>query len=142
MAQLTDMIPVAGNLGLALVKSPNGEARLWTFAGTRANRCIARNIALPTEVKRIDALGLDLSRPCDLAELMIACKGGGFGALELEELGKPIKFYGCLPPMLVARIVRERQFEDVDFSIGACVKIDPPKIEQTDIALAKHRDGR
>lgn len=115
MAQLIDQIPVAGNSGLALVKLPNGEARLWTFAGTRANRCIARNMVPGIEVKRVDALGLDVNRPFDLAELAIVCTVGEFAALELEELTKLIKFVDCLPPRLAMQIVRERQFEEVDF---------------------------
>ena len=112
LAQLRDAIPAGGDTPFALTKTITGGARLWTFAGNKANRCIARNILAPCEVKRVDALGLDLDRMIDLAQFTGAMEVGKFGELELQQLAKGMKFADCLPSVLIEEIVRYRQFEE------------------------------
>lgn len=98
---------------LVITKSESGGARLWTFGGTRANRTIAKQIQSVAEVRRIDALGLDLKAPVDLkalnADFLVA--NLEFSPDEIKERAKPIKFADCLPATLLVQIIRMRQFE-------------------------------
>lgn len=112
--QLIEDVPDTGNNGaLSVTKTDSGVSRLWTFSGTRANRTIAKQIQSLVEVKRIDAIGIDLKTPIDPSELSdeLLSTEIQFSSDEVEDLSKPIKFSGCLPPSLLLQIVRMRQFE-------------------------------
>jgi ATP-dependent Lhr-like helicase len=112
--EIREFIPDTCSALVQLIqKSEPGGARLWTFGGTRANRTVAKQIRSVVEVKRIDALGIDLKTPLDSkamsADLLIS--GLEFLADEIKERAKPIKFSACLPEPLLVRIIRRRQFE-------------------------------
>ncbi len=98
-----------------------GGARLWTFGGTRANRTIAKQIQSPDEVRRIDALGLDLKTPIDPSELNsgLVVADLQFSMEEIKERAKPIKFSECLPTAVLIQIIRMRQFEQPSSPAGA-----------------------
>lgn len=102
-----------GNSLLSFTQNDTGGVRLWTFCGTRANRSIAKLIGAFAEVRRIDALGLDLKQPIDSAAISSELLDAQleFSTDEVAECAKPIKFSECLPVSLLARIVSARQFE-------------------------------
>lgn len=111
---IAQFIPNLGtNTLVSLSKEESGIVRLWTFAGTRANRTIAKQVQSITEVKRIDALGLDLRWGIDTTEVNfdLAVKDLPFSAEEVTECAKPIKFSDCIPATLLLEIIRLRQFE-------------------------------
>ena len=117
LEEVIETIPEAGKTAvLVSERNESSTARLWTFAGTRANRTIAKHIHSVAEVRRLDALGLDLKTPVDakllnadfpVSELL-------FSADEIKERAKPIKFAACLPDALLVEIIRMRQFEQAE----------------------------
>lgn len=112
--EIIEQIPNSGGvLAWSMAKNESGGARLWTFGGTRANRTIAKQIQSMTEVRRIDALGLDLKISIDLSELNsdFSVSDLQFSTGEVKERAKPIKFSDCLPAILLVQIIRMRQFE-------------------------------
>lgn len=112
--QIIEEVPDLGNSGaLSITWNDSGAARLWTFAGTRANRTIAKQIESLVEVRRVDAIGVDLKTPIDPSALSAALLAAEiqFTADEIRDLVKPIKFSDCLPERLLVEIVRRRQFE-------------------------------
>lgn len=111
--EIMEGVPDAGiNGALAITRNDSGATRLWTFDGTRANRTIARQIQTLVEVRRIDAIGIDLKKPVDPSELSpdLFASEFGFTSDEVKELAKPIKFSECLPLNLLVQIIRARQF--------------------------------
>ena len=112
--EIVEHFPDAGGTsGLAITRNESGGVRLWTFGGTRANRTIAKQIQSVAEVRRIDALGLDLKTPIDPkvlnSEFLVSDLQ--FSTDEVKERSKPIKFSDCLPGTLLVQIIRMRQFE-------------------------------
>jgi hypothetical protein len=99
--------------GKPLTNEQPGAVRLWSFGGTRANRTIAKQINGLTEVKRIDALGLDLRWSIDTSEVNfeLAIKDIAFSADEVTDFAKAVKFSDCLPEDLLLEIIQMRQFE-------------------------------
>ena len=81
--------------------------------GTRANRTIAKQIQSVIAVKRIDALGLDLTTVIDTKVLTTAFLAADpqFSIDEIRERSKSIKFADCLPDSFLARVILLRQFE-------------------------------
>lgn len=114
LVEVIETIPEAGNAAVLVIeKNESSAARLWTFGGTRANRTIAKQIHSVAEVRRIDALGLDLKTSVDpkvlSADFLVADLQ--FSSDEIKERAKPIKFADCLPNALLVQIIRMRQFE-------------------------------
>ena len=109
---IEDLPDTGNNLSMAITRNDAGGARLWTFGGTRTNRSIAKQIQSLVEVKRVDAIGLDLKTPIDLRELSadLLATELQFSAEEIKDLSKPIKFSECLPGSLLLQIIRMRQF--------------------------------
>ena len=97
---------------LAITRTDTGAGRLWTFAGTCANRTIAKQIQSLVEVRRLDAIGLDLKTPIDPTDLSPALLAAEiqFSTDEIKDLAKSVKFSECLPTPLLVEIVRMRQF--------------------------------
>ena len=117
--QVIEDIPNTGDASvLTITRNESCGARLWTFGGTRANRTIARQIQSLTEVRRIDAIGLDLKSPIDPSELgtELLATELQFSPDEVKDLAKPIKFSECLPAPLLVQIIQMRQFELPDIS--------------------------
>ncbi len=97
---------------ISITRNDSGGARLWTFAGTRANRTIAKQIQSLVDVRRITAIGLDLKTPIDLERLSadVLTSETEFSEGEIRDLAKPVKFSECVPHNLLTQIVRMRQF--------------------------------
>lgn len=114
LEQIAQFIPDLGaNTVVSLTQEQSGAVRLWSFAGTRANRTIAKQVQCTTEVKRIDALGLDLRWGIDTTKVNfdLAVEDLPFSADEVTDCAKPIKFSDCVPATLLLEIIRLRQFE-------------------------------
>jgi ATP-dependent Lhr-like helicase len=112
--QIAKFIPDLGaDTFVSLVQEQSGAVRLWSFAGTRANRTIAKQVQCTTEIKRIDALGLDLRWGIDTTEVNfdLAVEDLPFSVDEVKDCAKPIKFSNCVPATLLLEIIRLRQFE-------------------------------
>jgi ATP-dependent Lhr-like helicase len=111
--QIIEEVPGTVSIGtLVVTRTEAGAARLWTFAGTRANRTIGKQIQALVEVRRIDAIGLDLKNPIDPSELSAGILEAEihFSSDEIKDLAKPIKFSECLPETVLIEIIRKRQF--------------------------------
>lgn len=111
--QILEDVPDTGSSGaLAITRNDSSAARLWTFAGTRVNRTIAKQIQSLVEVRRVDAIGVDLKTPIDPSALSaeLLATQIQFTADEVKDLAKPIKFSECLPAHLLLEIIRTRQF--------------------------------
>ena len=111
--QVIENLPDTGNnRSMAITRNDAGGARLWTFGGTRANRSIAKQIQSLVEVRRVDAIGLDLKTPIDPSELSadLLATELQFSTTEIKDLAKSIKFSQCLPASLLLQIVGMRQF--------------------------------
>ena len=109
---IEDLPDTGNNLSMAITRNDAGGARLWTFGGTRANRSIAKQMQSLVEVRRVDAIGLDLKTPIAPSELSadLLATELQFSAEEIKDLSKPIKFSECLPGSLLLQIIRMRQF--------------------------------
>lgn len=111
--QIIEDVPDMANCNaLSITRSDSGAARLWTFAGTRANRTVAKQIQSLVEVRRVDAIGLDLKTlidPSALSAELLATEIQ-FTEAEVKDLAKPIKFSECLPKHLLVQIIQTRQF--------------------------------
>lgn len=111
--QILEEVPDTGSVGtLAVTSNETGAAQLWTFAGTRANRTLAKQIQSLVEVRRIDAIGLDLKNPIDPIQLSAGILEADiqFSADEIKDLAKAVKFSECLPVTFLIEIIRKRQF--------------------------------
>jgi len=99
---------------LTLSRNDSGGARLWTFAGTRANRTIAKQLQTMLEVRRVDAIGIELKTPIDLALLstQVLASPLVFSDGEVRDLAKSVKFSECLPQALLVQIIGARQFSE------------------------------
>lgn len=77
------------------------------------NRTTAKQIQSMVEVRRIDAVGLDLKTPIELGRLNADVLNSeiAFSDSEIRELAKSVKFSECLPNDLLNPIVRLRQFQ-------------------------------
>lgn len=116
IAQVMEEVPDTPiGTSFPVTRNATGDTRLWTFAGTRANRTIARQIQALGDVRRIDAIGLDLKTPVELGQLNsdVLGKEIGFSEGEIRDLAKPVKFFECLPHDLLYQIVLVRQFEQL-----------------------------
>ena len=113
LEQINEDLPGTGHNGaLSVTRNESGAARLWTFAGTRANRTLARQIQSLADSRRIDAIGIDLKTPIDPSDLSaeLLATALAFSSEEVTELAKPIKFSECLPVALLVQIIQKRQF--------------------------------
>ena len=110
---IEDLPDTGNNVSMTIARNDAGGARLWTFGGTRANRSIAKQIQSVVEIRRVDAIGLDLKTPVDLENLKanLWATALQFSDQEIKELAKPIKFCECLPVSLLLQIIQTRQFE-------------------------------
>lgn len=95
---------------LSMSTNDSGAVRLWTFAGTRAKRTIAKQIESLVKVRRVDAIGLDLETPIDPRALSaeVLASQIHFSCDEVRELSKPVKFSHCLPAHLRLEIIGTR----------------------------------
>ncbi len=108
LAALTDDIPVPAEDGLAVSREEGAPLRTWTFAGTRANRTLARQVSKGLGKVRFDALSVQapiVGVAADPAEPL------ALTADEIAEFRAGVKFSECVPPDLLARTIGAREFE-------------------------------
>jgi len=108
LAALTDDIPVPADGGLVVSREEGAPVRTWTFAGTRANRTLARQASEGFGKVRFDALSVQapiVGVVADPAEPLALTAG------EIAEFRAGVKFSECVPPELLARTIGAREFE-------------------------------
>lgn len=100
--------------GSHFISSASGEAtvRTWTFAGTRANRTLARNAARGGSRVRFDALSVQA--PTSLLDDSMS-PDALLSDQELAEFAEAMKFSACLPRNLLEESVLARSFQGNQF---------------------------
>ena len=108
LATLTEEMAVSSGTSV-LISRPDGmPAQTWTFAGTRANRTLARHVSTGAERVRFDALSVQ----APLTGLVATLPGGiDLSEHELAGFARAIKFAACVPRQLLARTIVARNFE-------------------------------
>src|SRR5690606_37216460 len=105
---LTDEIPVSSGTHYVMSGSHGTPAQTWTFAGTRANRSLARQASTGGAKTRFDALTVH----APLAALGSTQRDGiELSDDELSAFHTSIKFAACLPRHLLSRTIVARNFE-------------------------------
>ena len=107
-----DVPDVCDNGALFITKGDSGGCRVWTFGGTQANRSLGKRIQQFAEVKRLDAISVDLKSIIDLSVLsseFLACDLK-FSEQEISDLANSVKFSKCLPSTYLKLIIFSRQF--------------------------------
>ena len=89
-------------------RTDTASERAWTFAGTRANRTLARQISSDGQRVKIDALAV--SAPLSMLA-NVATAPTTLSDEEVAMYGKSIKFSPCLPRDLLVRTILARYFE-------------------------------
>ena len=89
-------------------RSDGAPMRTWTFAGTRANRTVARQASIGTAKVRFDAFIVQAPVAVLGAELPAGIDLTGD---ELAAFRESIKFADCVPQHLLSRTVVARNFE-------------------------------
>ena len=80
----------------------------WTFAGTRANRTLARQASIGTAKVRFDALSVQ----APVAALAATPPGPiDLTGDEIAAFHESIKFADCVPRQLLSRTIVARNFE-------------------------------
>lgn len=113
---LADDIPLASGSNFVMSRSDGAPTQTWTFAGTRANRTLARQASTGAARVRFDALSVQaptaalLASPPEFIDLT---------ADELAAFQESIKFADCVPTQLLSRTVVARNFEQPKLTGGA-----------------------
>jgi ATP-dependent Lhr-like helicase len=111
---LRDDMSISPGTHFIASRPDDGAVRAWTFAGTRANRSLARNASAGgTRVKFDD---LSVQAP---ASLLISSPGQQLGLTddELTAFSEGIKFSACLPRRLLADMVAVREFGEMEQAV-------------------------
>lgn len=105
---LTDEIPMSSGTHFVMSPTEGGTARTWTFAGTRANRTLARQASMGSDKVRFDALGIQAPLAALSAPLpdRVALNDSEFAGFK-----EAIKFAECVPPSLISKTIVARNFE-------------------------------
>ncbi len=105
---LSDEIPVSSGMHFVISRPDGMPAQTWTFAGTRANRTLARQASVGAAKVRFDALSVQTPLVGQAATLAgrIELTGDEFAALR-----ESIKFADCVPTGLLSRAIVARNFE-------------------------------
>jgi len=114
--QQTDEIALPSREQFLVERSYVATARTWTFAGTRANRTLARSLATAGQKIRFDALSV-----MALVSTMPHVDPSGL-QLTVEEIAifaESIKFAECVPKNLLARTIGARFFEALAADSGS-----------------------
>jgi ATP-dependent Lhr-like helicase len=105
---LSDEIPVSSGTHFVVSRSDNVPMQTWTFAGTRANRTLARQASGGGVKVRFDALSVQ-APVAALADPLP--EDINLGDDELLAYRKSIKFSDCAPRQLLSRTIVARNFE-------------------------------
>jgi ATP-dependent helicase Lhr and Lhr-like helicase len=105
---LRDELCISPGTHFIVSRPDDATVRTWTFAGTRANRALARHAAGAGSKVKFDALSIQA--PASLLDATAIC------AIvltddELAAFAETIKFSDCLPRRLLAETVTARAFE-------------------------------
>ena len=90
--------------------SDAGTTRTWTFAGTRANRTLARQASVGAEKVRFDAISVRARAPLITVGQLVPITLTGD---DIACFAESIKFAECVPNALLGRTILARSFEDV-----------------------------
>ena len=107
LQHLSDDLSISAGTHFIASRSEGGVVRTWTFAGTRANRTLARNATVAGQKVRFDALSVQAP-----LSLLDSSPAGEFelGLEELSTFAEAIKFSACIPRRLLAETVQAREF--------------------------------
>ena len=100
---------MSSGTNFVMSRSDGAPAQTWTFAGTRANRTLARQASTGAAKIRFDALSVQ-SPVAALATTLperIDLTGD-----ELAAFREAIKFSDCVPRELLSRTIVARNFEE------------------------------
>ncbi|MGB5065145.1 MAG: hypothetical protein WBQ37_15520 [Candidatus Competibacter sp.] len=105
---LSDELPMSLGTHFVVARSDKASTRTWTFAGTRANRTLARQASVGDQKVRFDAMSVQAP-----AALMTGMPSGSLTLTEAEiaTFAESIKFAACVPRELLARTIITRNFE-------------------------------
>jgi ATP-dependent Lhr-like helicase len=139
---LADEIPLSSGMGFVASGSDGAPVRTWTFAGTRANRTLARQASIDGNKVRFDALTVHvpLATPRSMLRDPIDLRDD-----ELPAFRVSIKFAECLPRDLLARTVVARNFEVTGEQrtaalAGQSLRMNRRERPESRAAFASHRD--
>lgn len=129
---LTDEIPVSSGARFVISRSDDAPTRTWTFAGTRANRTLARQASIGTTKVRFD--GLSVQAP------VAPLPDSPLGHIDLTDdeiaaFQESIKFAECVPRQLLSRTVVARSFETAvgpDPALFASEADKPPQMKSAE----------
>jgi ATP-dependent Lhr-like helicase len=99
---------MSSGTSFVMSRTDGAPAQTWTFAGTRANRTLARQASIGTAKVRFDAFSVQApvaALPATLPE-RIDLTGD-----ELAAFHESIKFADCVPRQLLSRTIVARNFE-------------------------------
>lgn len=113
LAALSEEIPLASPDATIADRPDDAPVRTWTFAGTRANRMLARQVTIGASKIRFDALSIQAPIAGRAAELPQRID---LTADELAGFRDGIKFADCVPADLLARTIVAREFETSDLA--------------------------
>jgi ATP-dependent Lhr-like helicase len=105
---LTDEIPMPSECNFVMSRSVGAPVQTWTFAGTRANRTLARRASTGGSRVRFDALRVQAPAVALAAALPERIDLTGD---ELAAFHESIKFADCVPRQLLFRTIVARNFE-------------------------------
>lgn len=105
---LADEIPVGTGRQAVMTRPEGGPVQTWTFAGTRANRTLARQLSTGAAKVRFDALSVQAPVAVPLTA---AHEQFDLTDEELAAFRESIKFKDCVPSLLLSRQVLARNFE-------------------------------
>lgn len=102
--QLAEELSISSNANLSATNEL--RPKTWTFAGTRANRTLARQASTGGQRVRFDALSVQAP-----ASLLRASESLDLTAEEIALFSEAIKFAECVPAALLVRSILARSFE-------------------------------
>lgn len=113
---LAHEIPIPSATNFVTSRIDGAPVQTWTFAGTRANRTLARKAATGVSKVRFDALSVQA--PVAATDTTLP-EGIDLRADELASFSESIKFADCVPPQLLSRAIVARNFEVPSEAPGA-----------------------
>jgi ATP-dependent Lhr-like helicase len=105
---LAEEIPVSLGANFVMSRFDGAPAQTWTFAGTRANRTLARQASTGAAKVRFDALSVQAPVAALAGTLPERIDLTGD---ELAAFHESIKFADCVPRQLLSRMIVARNFE-------------------------------
>jgi ATP-dependent Lhr-like helicase len=105
---LAEEIPMSSGTNFVMSRFEGTPAQTWTFAGTRANRTLARQASIGAAKVRFDALSVQAPVAALVATLPERIELTGD---EIAAFHESIKFADCVPRELLSRTIVARNFE-------------------------------